>query len=121
VMRAGSRLIFTGSVLGERPRAGLTAYSASKAGLVGMAKGLALDLAPAGITVNVVAPGWFDSPLAERWKNSPELGAGVLAHTAQQRWGASTDLSGAYQFLASDASAFVTGTVINVDGGYLLV
>ena len=121
VMRDGGRLIFTGSVLGERPREGLTAYSASKAGLVGMAKGLALDLAPAGITVNVVAPGWFDSPLAERWKNSPELEAGVLGHTAQRRWGASSDLAGAYLFLASDASAFVTGTVLTVDGGYLLV
>src|SRR4029078_10801046 len=66
VMGDGGRVIFTGSVLGERPGKGLTAYSASKAGLVGMAKGLALDLAPSGITVNVVAPGWFDSPLAER-------------------------------------------------------
>jgi len=121
VMRDGGRLIFTGSVLGERPREGLTAYSASKAGLVGMAKGLALDLAASGITVNVVAPGWFDSPLADRWKKSPELEAGVLGHTAQRRWGASTDLAGAYLFLASEASAFVTGTVLNVDGGYLLV
>jgi NAD(P)-dependent dehydrogenase (short-subunit alcohol dehydrogenase family) len=121
VMSAGGRLIFTGSVLGERPRAGLAAYSASKAGLVGMAKALALDLAPAGITVNVVAPGWFDSPLVEPWKDHPELGAGVLAHTAQERWGTPADLVGAYQFLASDASAFVTGTVITVDGGYLLV
>jgi NAD(P)-dependent dehydrogenase (short-subunit alcohol dehydrogenase family) len=121
VMRDGGRLIFTGSVLGERPRAGLAAYSASKAGLVGLAKGLALDLAPSGITVNVVAPGWFDSPLAERWKNSPELEAGVLGHTALRRWGTSRDLAGAYLFLASDASAFVTGTVLTVDGGYLLV
>jgi NAD(P)-dependent dehydrogenase (short-subunit alcohol dehydrogenase family) len=121
VMRPGSRVIFTGSVLGERPREGLTAYSASKAGLVGLAKGLALDLAPAGITVNVVAPGWFDSPLAEPWKNHPDLSAAVLGHTAQRRWGEPTDLAGAYQFLASDASAFVTGTVLNVDGGYLLV
>jgi len=121
VMCEGGRLIFTGSVLGERPRAGLAAYSASKAGLVGLAKGLALDLAPAGITVNVVAPGWFDSPLAEPWKNNAALGAEVLEHTAQHRWGASTDLAGAYQFLASEASAFVTGTVLNVDGGYLLV
>jgi NAD(P)-dependent dehydrogenase (short-subunit alcohol dehydrogenase family) len=121
VMGEGGRLIFTGSVLGERPRKGLCAYSASKAGLAALAKALALDLAPAGITVNVVAPGWFDSPLADGWKNTPKLDAAITAHTAQGRWGAPTDLAGAYQFLASDASAFVTGTVLNVDGGYLLV
>jgi NAD(P)-dependent dehydrogenase (short-subunit alcohol dehydrogenase family) len=121
VMGGGGRIIFTGSVLGERPREGLAAYSASKAGLVGLAKALALDLAPSGITVNVVSPGWFDSPLVEPWKHHPELGAGVLAHTALNRWGAPEDLVGAYQFLASDASAFVTGTVLTVDGGYLLV
>ena len=120
VMRAGGRLIFTGSVLGERPRQGLSSYSASKAGLVGLAKALALDLAASGVTVNVVAPGWFDSPLADGWKSNPELAAGIVAHTAQRRWGAPTDLAGAYQFLASDASAFVTGTVLTVDGGYLL-
>ncbi len=121
VMGDGGRLIFTGSVLGERPRRGLCAYSASKAGLVGLAKGLALDLAPSGITVNVVAPGWFDSPLAEAWMRTPRLSEAITAHTAQQRWGATTDLAGAYQFLASDAASFVTGTVVNVDGGYLLV
>jgi NAD(P)-dependent dehydrogenase (short-subunit alcohol dehydrogenase family) len=121
VMGPGGRIIFTGSVLGERPREGLAAYSASKAGLVGMAKGLALDLGTSGITVNVVAPGWFDSPLADGWKNNPELAAAVVGHTAQRRWGHATDLAGAYQFLASDAASFVTGTVLNVDGGYLLV
>jgi NAD(P)-dependent dehydrogenase (short-subunit alcohol dehydrogenase family) len=121
VMGDGGRVIFTGSVLGDRPREGLAAYSASKAGLVGLAKSLALDLAPFGITVNVVAPGWFDTPLVEPWKQHPELGAGVLAHTALKRWGAPADLVGAYEFLASDASAFVTGTVLTVDGGYLLV
>jgi NAD(P)-dependent dehydrogenase (short-subunit alcohol dehydrogenase family) len=120
VVGEGGRLIFTGSVLGERPREGLSAYSASKAGLTGMAKGLALDLAPAGITVNVVAPGWFDSPLAEGWKKNPELAATITGHTAQRRWGSPTDLAGAYLFLASDAAAFVTGTVVTVDGGYLL-
>jgi NAD(P)-dependent dehydrogenase (short-subunit alcohol dehydrogenase family) len=121
VLGDGGRLIFTGSVLGERPGKGLSAYSASKAGLVGLAKGLALDLAPHGITVNVVAPGWFDSPLAEGWKRNPRLAGKVLDHTAQGRWGEADDLAGAYRFLASDASAFVTGTVLNVDGGYLLV
>jgi len=121
VMGRGGRLIFTGSVLGERPREGLAAYSASKAGLAGLAKGLALDLAPAGITVNVVAPGWFDSPLSEAWKRDPVLSTAITGHTALGRWGAPTDLAGAYQFLASDASAFVTGSVVTVDGGYLLV
>ena len=84
-----------------------------------MAKGLALDLAPSGITVNVVAPGWFDSPLAERWKQNPARGSGGARHTANGG-GAAADLAGAYQFLASEASAFVTGTVLHVDGGYLL-
>jgi NAD(P)-dependent dehydrogenase (short-subunit alcohol dehydrogenase family) len=121
VMGEGGRLIFTGSVLGERPREGLSAYSASKAGLTGLAKSLALDLASRGITVNVVAPGWFDSPLADGWRSDAERSAVITDHTAQRRWGATTDLAGAYQFLASDASAFVTGTVLSVDGGYLLV
>jgi NAD(P)-dependent dehydrogenase (short-subunit alcohol dehydrogenase family) len=118
---SGGRLIFTGSVLGERPRVGLCAYSASKAGLIGLAKGLALDLAEAGIAVNVVAPGWFDSPLADGWKTNPRLAGRILEHTAQRRWGDATDLAGAYQFLASDAASFVTGHVLTVDGGYLLV
>jgi NAD(P)-dependent dehydrogenase (short-subunit alcohol dehydrogenase family) len=107
-------------VLGERPRSRLSAYSASKAGLVAMAKSFALDLAPAGITVNVVAPGWFESPLTEGWRSSPRHDAEIVGHTAQRRWGAPDDLPGAYLFLASDASAFVTGTVLTVDGGYLL-
>jgi NAD(P)-dependent dehydrogenase (short-subunit alcohol dehydrogenase family) len=71
--------------------------------------------------VNVVAPGWFDSPLADAWKKNPELAATITGHTAQRRWGAPVDLAGAYQFLASDAAAFVTGAVLTVDGGYLLV
>jgi NAD(P)-dependent dehydrogenase (short-subunit alcohol dehydrogenase family) len=120
-MTGGGRLIFTGSVLGERPSRGMAAYSASKAGLVGLAKSLALDLAAEAITVNVVAPGWFDSPLAEGWTKSERLSRRVLGHTALGRWGASRDLAGAYLYLASDAAAFVTGSVIAVDGGYLLV
>jgi NAD(P)-dependent dehydrogenase (short-subunit alcohol dehydrogenase family) len=120
VMGPGGRIIFTGSVLGERPSRGLAAYSASKAGLVGMAKALALDLASLKITVNVVAPGWFESPMAEPWMRGNGRSQAVLSHTALNRWGRSADLAGAFQFLASDAAGFVTGTVINVDGGYLL-
>jgi NAD(P)-dependent dehydrogenase (short-subunit alcohol dehydrogenase family) len=120
VMGPGGRIILTGSVLGERPAQGLAAYSASKAGLVGMAKALALDLAPRKITVNVVAPGWFESPLADPWMNSNGRSKAIMAHTALSRWGRPADLAGAYQFLASDAAEFVTGTVLSIDGGYLL-
>jgi NAD(P)-dependent dehydrogenase (short-subunit alcohol dehydrogenase family) len=116
----GGRIIFTASVLGERPRKGLAAYSASKAGLIGLAKGMALDLAGSEITVNVVAPGWFDSPLAEGWMANQQLSDAIVAHTALRKWGPPRDLAGAYLFLASDASAFVTGAVLAVDGGYLL-
>ncbi len=108
-MNKGGRVIFTGSVLGERPAKGLSAYSASKAGLVGLAKSLALDLADEGITVNVVAPGWFDSPLADSWTSNERLSEAVLSHTALKRWGTSTDLAGAYLFLASDASVIRHG------------
>ena len=120
VMSSGGRIIFTGSVLGERPSKGLAAYSASKAGLVAMAKALALDLAPQRITVNVVAPGWFESPLADPWMRRDGLSKAILGHTALNRWGRPAELAGAFQYLASDAAEFVTGTVINVDGGYLL-
>jgi NAD(P)-dependent dehydrogenase (short-subunit alcohol dehydrogenase family) len=89
--------------------------------VVGVAKGLALDLDPAGTTVNVVAPGWFDSPLADGWKNSQKHSATITDHAALGRWGAPADPTGAYRFLASDAPAFVTGTVLNIDGGYLVV
>ena len=117
----GGRIIVTTSVLAERPRKGLGAYSAAKAGVTGLVKALALDLARERITVNAVAPGWFDSPLAEGWKSNPKLEEKILGHTALHRWGNSTDLPGAYLFLASDAAAYVTGTVLTVDGGYLCV
>ena len=121
-MGEGGRLIFTGSVLGERPGKGLAAYSASKAGLVGLAKGLALDLAPAGITVNVVAPGLVRLAAGRAVEEQPQARRPRSSGTPRSSGGAhATDLAGAYQFLASDASAFVTGTVLNVDGGYLLV
>src|SRR3546814_13853262 len=105
-MGDGGRLIFTGSVLGERPGRGLAAYSASKAGLVGLAKSLALDLATAGITVNVVAPGWFDSPMDGGWKSNAKSSAAVLGHTGQGRLGGDTQCDGDNQFLGLDAAAF---------------
>lgn len=115
------RIIVTTSALAERPRRGLAGYSASKAGATALVKSLALDLGRHGITVNAVAPGWFDSPLAKGWMQNPELEKRILDHTAVRRWGAGEDLPGAYLFLASEAAAYVTGAVLTVDGGYVLV
>lgn len=120
VLTRGGRIIITGSVLGERPHAGLCAYSASKAGIIGLTKALAVDLGPAGVTVNAVAPGWFESPLAEAWMRDERQSARIVDHTSLGRWGHESDLAGAYLFLASEAAAYVTGTVLSVDGGYLL-
>jgi NAD(P)-dependent dehydrogenase (short-subunit alcohol dehydrogenase family) len=121
VMEAGGRIIVTGSALGERPMEGLSAYSTTKAGVVGLVRALSVDLGSRGITVNGVAPGWFDSPLAERWMASERRTEKILGHTALHRWGAPEDLPGAFMFLASDAAAFITGVVLPVDGGYLVV
>lgn len=117
----GGRIIVTTSSLAERPRRGLVGYSASKSGATAMVKAMALDLARHDITVNAVAPGWFDSPMAAGWQKNPELERRILDHTALGRWGRGEDLPGAYLFLASAAAAYVTGTVLTVDGGYVCV
>lgn len=120
VLGDGGRIIATGSVLGERTRPGFAAYAAAKAGVVALCRVLAAELAPREILVNVVCPGWFDSPLAEGWMANPTLERRILDHTLLERWGRSEEIAGPYLFLASDAAAFVTGSVLAVDGGYLV-
>ncbi|HEY5840689.1 MAG TPA: SDR family oxidoreductase [Mycobacterium sp.] len=121
VMGPGGRVIFTGSVLGDRPRGGLAAYSASKGGVHALVRALALELGPQQITVNAVAPGWFDEGLGVHWRRDESRDNHIVEHTALGRWGAAEDLPGAYLFLASAASAYVTGTTLTVDGGYSLL
>jgi NAD(P)-dependent dehydrogenase (short-subunit alcohol dehydrogenase family) len=120
VLGAGGRVIVTSSVLGQRAMAGLGAYSASKAGLESLVRTLALEFGPRYVTVNAVAPGWFDSPLTSGFLKDDMLERRILGHTALGRWGQAGDLPGIYLFLVSDAARFITGAVIPVDGGYLL-
>ena len=119
-MSHGGRIIISGSVLGARPMRGLSAYCAAKAGVIGLAKAMASELAPEGILVNVVQPGWFESPLTEPWRSSAKLEEQVLGHTSLRRWGRQEELVGAFLFLASKSAGYITGSVLTVDGGYLL-
>ena len=121
VMGEGGRIIVTGSVLGRRPRGGLSAYAASKRGVEALVQTLALELGPRAITANAVALGWFDTGLGAHWHHDAEREQDIADHTALGRWGTAGDLVGAYLFLASESSAYVTGTTITVDGGYALL
>lgn len=120
-MGDGGRIIVTGSVLGDRPHGLLAAYSASKGGVHTLIRSLAQELGPRKITANAVALGWFETGLGAYWHRDEGRGKDIAAHTALGRWGTAADLPGVYLFLASDASAYVTGTTITVDGGYSLL
>lgn len=121
VMVDGGRIIVTGSVMGDRPRAGLSAYSSSKGAVQSLVQTLALELGPQGITANVVALGFFDTGLGAHWHRNAKREDAISQHTALGRWGTAEDLSGIYLFLASSAAAYVTGATITVDGGYSLL
>ncbi len=114
------RFVANTSVMARRPRPGLSAYAASKAGLEGLTKALAVDWAPDGICVNAVAPGFFDSPLAAGLRSDERREREITDHTLLRRWGHHDDLPGAFLFLASDAASYLTGQVLTVDGGYEL-
>jgi len=112
------RLVFIGSINGLRGKVGQANYAAAKAGLVGLARTLALELARDEVTVNVVAPGFVDTAMTA---GLPEqVRAEALARTPLGRAGRPGDVAAAVRFLCSDAAAFVTGVVLPVDGGQLL-
>jgi NAD(P)-dependent dehydrogenase (short-subunit alcohol dehydrogenase family) len=95
-------------------------YSASKGGIAQLTKSLAIGWAAEGIRVNAVAPGWIATPLTQALQDDPARSAPILARTPMGRWGRPEDIIGPVQFLCSPAAAFVTGTVLPVDGGYLI-
>lgn len=109
------RIINIGSEVVARGVPNFTAYVAAKGGQNGFHRSLAGELAPHGITVNMIAPGWIP---VERHANDPQSEKdGYRALIPVNRWGVPTDLDGAVVFLASEASSFITGQTLHVNGG----
>ena len=112
----GGTIVNIASILGERVSKGLAAYAASKAGLIQLTKALALEWAAFDIRVNALAPGYFKTDLRDGYVSS-ERGKAMVQRMPMRRLGDPVELSGALLLLASDASTYMTGAVINVDGG----
>ncbi len=109
------RIVFLGSVVGLYGSAGQVNYSASKAGLVGMARSLTREVGSRGVTVNVVAPGFIETDMTAVL--SEEVVAGYKKAIPAGRMGQPDDVAAAIEFLASDNAGFISGAVIPVDGG----
>ncbi|WP_213881627.1 SDR family oxidoreductase [Pseudomonas sp. dw_358] len=118
-MSAGASIINMCSLTSEVGVPGALPYGASKTGLVGMTRGLAAEWAPLGIRVNGLGPGYFETDLTRPFYENPGWQEAMLAKVPMGRLGHLDDLAGAALFLASQASGYITGQVLYVDGGYL--
>jgi 3-oxoacyl-[acyl-carrier protein] reductase len=115
-MPAGGRIINIGSALTDRvPAPGMTLYAMSKSALTGLTKGLARDLAPAGITVATIHGGLIDTDMNPKDGPGAEFLSGL---TALGRYGVAEDIAAAVSYLAGPGGRYVTGTAISVDGGF---
>jgi 3-oxoacyl-[acyl-carrier protein] reductase len=109
------RIINVGSVVGAMGNVGQANYVASKAGLIGLTKATAREVASRGITVNAIAPGFIETDMTQRL--SEEVRQGMLKQIPLGRFGLPEDVAGVVGFLASEASSYITGQVIHINGG----
>lgn len=109
------RIINISSIVGETGNPGQANYVASKAGLIGLTKSLAQEIASRNITVNAIAPGFIDTDMTASL--SEELKNNMLSHIPLKRFGKAEDIAAAVKFLASDDAGYITGAVLNVNGG----
>ena len=113
IINIASMLTFFGGGL-------VPAYSASKGGIAQLTKSLAIAYASDQIRVNAIAPGWIKTPLTTALQEDENRANAILSRTPMNRWGEPEDLAGPAMFLASDDAKFVTGSIIPVDGGYMI-
>lgn len=109
------RIVNVASIVGLNGNAGQANYSASKAGVIGVTKSVARELAPRGVTVNAVAPGYIDTAMTQAL--SDKIKDEIAASIPMKRRGKPEDVANVIAFLCSDSASYVTGEVIRVDGG----
>lgn len=117
--RKGGRIINITSVVGVTGNPGQGNYCASKAGMIGMSKSLAMEIASRGVTVNCVAPGFIETPMTDAL-NDKQRDA-ILTTIPSKRLGTGDEVASAVVFLASDEAAYVTGQTIHVNGGMAMI
>ena len=118
--QGGGSIINLSSTAGMRGRAGNAPYSAAKAAVINLSRALAMEWAPKGVRVNVLAPGRFLTPLTEAEMSVPEKYAAFVRQVPLGRIGRPEEIQDIAVWLASDASAYVTGSTITLDGGQTL-
>ncbi|RNF35009.1 SDR family oxidoreductase [Paracoccus methylarcula] len=115
--RGRGKIVNIASVQAQLARPGIAPYTATKGAVANLTKGMATDWAKYGLNCNAIAPGYFDTPLNAALVADSEFNAWLERRTPAGRWGKVEELAGACIFLASDASQFVNGHVLYVDGG----
>jgi len=119
IARRRGRVINIASIAGELGLPGTIAYSASKGGVVQLTRALAVEWAPHNVRVNAIAPSWFSTNIGDLIHREPDYEARAMRRVPMGRMGQPDELVGAALYLASDASAMVTGHILAVDGGTL--
>ncbi len=118
VARGWGRVINIGSILGAVGLPGRAPYASSKAGIINLTRVLGLEWAGTGVTANAICPGAFGTEMNRPLLDDPEKYKAFVANIPMGRWGELVELAGAVVFLASEASSYVTGTPLFVDGGW---
>lgn len=113
------RIISISSIVGVTGNPGQTNYAASKAGMIGFSKSLAAEVASRGITVNIVAPGFIETPMTDELAD--EQKQKLLANVPAGRLGSSQEVAAAVSFLASEEAAYMTGSTLHVNGGMAML